>query len=96
MGVLTGKDRLELRPDVAAEALGFDRGQHNRHVEDSRRLGEGDGAVDDRLPVEVRGSEQHLGLMIDERHNTVVRCEESFFSCASRGRYFETWISFRF
>lgn len=30
--------------------------------------------------VEVRGSEQHLGLMVDERHDTVVRCEESFFS----------------
>ena len=79
-GLLTRKDRLELRPHVAAEGLGFDGGQHNRHVEDPRRLCQGDRAVDDRLTIEIRGSEEHLRLVIDERDDAIVGREQSFFA----------------
>ena len=79
-GLLIGKDRFELRPHVPAEALRLDGSQHNRHFEDARCLTKGDGVVDDGLPVEIRSSEQHLGLMVDERHDTVIRCQESFFA----------------
>src|SRR4029077_9503754 len=78
--LLAWKNGFELRPHIAAVGLGFHRRQDNRNVENPSRLGEGYRVVDDRLPVEIRSCEQHLRLMVDERHYAVVGSEQTFFA----------------
>ena len=50
----------------------------NRHVEDPCRLCQGNCAVDDGLPIEIRDSEEHLWLVIDERNDAIVGRQQTF------------------
>src|SRR5580698_657366 len=54
-------------------------------MEDAGRLCKRDYAVNDGLPVEVRNSEQHLRLVINECDCAVVGSQQSFFAalCAT-------------
>src|SRR5580658_1026605 len=54
-------------------------------IEDAGRLCERDYAVNNGLPVEVRNSEQHLRLVINECDCAVVGSQQSFFAalCAT-------------
>ena len=74
--LLARKDRSNLWPEVSAERFRFDCRQHDGHVEYTGRLGERDRVVDDRLAIEVAGPEQHLRLMVDQRHDAIVGSQE--------------------
>ena len=74
------KNSFELRPHIAAEGLGFHSGQDNRNVENPSRLAESYRVVDDRLAVEIRGSEQHLRLMVDECDRAIVGSKQTFLA----------------
>src|ERR1700693_1125889 len=78
--LLTREYSPELRPHLAAKGIRFDRGEHHRHIKHSGSFPNSDGIVNDRLPVEIRCSKQHLRLMVDERDNTVIRREKSLLA----------------
>jgi len=82
--LLPRKDRLNLRPHVAAECLGFDRGQDDWHVKYARRFGKGKIVIDDRLAVKVGDAEKHLRLKVDNCDDTVIGREQSFFLSLGR------------
>src|SRR5437016_1174307 len=79
-GFLAGKDRPELRPHVSAERLRFDSREYNRQFEYSCGLSERDHAIDNPLAVGIADSEQHLWLMVDQRHNAIGRSQNSLFT----------------
>jgi len=79
-GFLPRKDGSNLWPEVSAERFRFHRRQNDRHVEHAGGLGEGDRVVDDRLAIEVAGPEQHLRLMVDQRHDAIVGSQESLLT----------------
>src|SRR5258705_4074770 len=70
----------ELRPHVPAKSFCFDCGEHHRHIKHAGRFRKSNGIVNDCLSVEIRCSKEHLWLMINERHNTVIRCKKSFLA----------------
>src|SRR5882672_3359036 len=63
----------QLRPHISAEGLRLDRGQNYGHIEYPCGLSECHGVVDDSLAVEIACSKQHLALMVDQRHDAIVR-----------------------
>jgi hypothetical protein len=65
------------KPYVAAERLRLNRGQNHRHIEHPCGFFECHSVVDDSLAVEIACSKQHLTLMIDQRHDAIVRSQES-------------------
>ena len=73
MGVLVGVDGLELRPHVPTIAFRFDSGEHYGSLKYSGGFRQCHDIVNDSLTIEVADSEQHLWLMIDQRHNAIVR-----------------------
>src|SRR5215470_6295015 len=75
-GFLARKHRAELRPDVSAERFRFDSREHNRQSEHSRGFAQCYGIVDNRLTIEVAYPEEHLWLMIDQRHDAIVGGQE--------------------
>jgi hypothetical protein len=75
MGFLTRENRPELGPHISAERLRFDSREYNRQFEHPRSLSECDHAVDNRLAIDVAYPEKHLWLMVDKRHNAIVRCQ---------------------
>src|SRR5439155_18755944 len=77
---LLRKHRADLWPLIPTEALRFDRCEHDRHIEHPGGLCEGDGVVDDRLAIEIRDTEHHLGLVIDECDDAIVRSQQAFFA----------------
>ena len=74
------EDGLELRPDIPAKAFRFDGGEHDRNVEYSGAFRECHDVVNDSLTVKVAGSEQHLWLMVDQRHNAILRSQQPLFA----------------
>src|SRR6266478_8706136 len=78
--LLTREYSSELRPHLAAKGIRFDRGEHHRYVKHSRSFRKSRGVVNDRLAVEIRCSKEHLWLMVDERHNTVIGREKSLLA----------------
>ena len=72
---LLRKHRADLWPLIPTEALRFDRCEDDRHIEHPGGLCEGDGVVDDRLAIEIRDTEDHLGLVIDECDDAIVRSQ---------------------
>src|SRR3984957_4172421 len=70
----------ELRPHVAAKSFRFDCGEHHRHIKHSGSFRKSDGIVNDCLSVEVRCSKEHLWLMVNKRHNTVIRRKKSLLA----------------
>src|SRR4029077_1681453 len=79
-GFLAGIHRSELRPHISAERLRFDSREYNRQFEYSCGLSERDHAIDNPLAVGIADSEQHLWLMVDQRHNAIVGSEQPFFT----------------
>src|ERR1700722_5135556 len=77
---MPGKDSSNLRPQVATEGLRFDRRQYNWNIKYSGGLGKRHSVVDDSLAIEIACSKQHLALMVDQRHDAIVRRQESFFT----------------
>src|SRR6266699_884066 len=74
--LLAGKYRAELRPHVPAKRFRLDGREDYRHIEHPRGFSECHCVVDNGLPIEVADAKQHLWLMVDQRHNAVVRCQE--------------------
>ena len=66
----------QLRPHIPAEGLRLDRGQNYGHIEYPCGFSECHGVVDDSLAVEIACSKQHLALMVDQRHDAIVRSQE--------------------
>ncbi len=66
------KDRLDLRPHIAAEALGFHRAEDHGNLEYLCGFRKRDVVVDDRLAVKISDAKEHLGLEIDNCDDTVV------------------------
>ena len=57
-----------------------DRRENHGDVKDSSGFRESNRIADNRLPIKVRGSEQHLGLMINKCNDTVIGCKQAFFT----------------
>ena len=74
-GRLFRKHRADLRPQIPTEALRLDRCEDDRHIEHPGGLSKGDGVVDDRLAIDTRDTEHHLGLVIDECDDAIVRSQ---------------------
>src|SRR6202030_3535896 len=75
-GLLSREQGALLRPHVPAEGLGLLCCQDHRYIEHSCGFPERHGAVDDSLAVEIACSKQHLALMVDQRHDAIVRSQE--------------------
>ena len=80
MGVWSGKMAWSCGPDIPAKAFRFDGGKHNGNVEYSDGFRESHDVVNDSLTVKVAGSEQHLWLMVDQRHNAILRSQQPLFA----------------
>ena len=80
MGVDVGELRLELRPDIAAESFRLDRAEDRGQAEHFGRLCETHDVVDEGLTIDAGDSEQHLWLVIDKRHDTIVWREQPLFT----------------
>jgi hypothetical protein len=65
-------------------------------MEDAGRLCKRDYAVNDGLPVEVRNSEQHLRLVINECNCAVVGSQQSFFAALCATVILRQGVSFPF
>src|SRR6266852_6458986 len=76
-GFLSREYGSQLRPHIPAEGFGLDRGQNYGHIEYPCGLSECHGVVDDSLAVEIACSKQHLALMVDQRHDAIVRSQEA-------------------
>src|SRR6266403_1671686 len=72
-GFLPWKYGSQLRPHIPAEGLRLDRCQNHRYIEHPCSFSECHGVVDDSLAVEIACSKQHLALMVDQRHDAIVR-----------------------
>ena len=72
-----GEHVQQLRPNIAAEALRFDRGEHRRHAELLGDAGEEPDVVDEPGPVDVRHAKEHLRLVVNEDDGAVFRCIEA-------------------
>src|SRR6266446_5051013 len=72
-GFLSREYGSQLRPHIPAEGLRLDGGQNYGHIEYPCGLSECHGVVDDSLAVEIACSKQHLALMVDQRHDAIVR-----------------------
>src|SRR6266850_210613 len=79
-GFLSREYGSQLRPRVPAEGLRLDRCQNHRYIEHSCGFPERHGVVDDSLAVEIACSKQHLALMVDQRHDAIVRSQESLLT----------------
>src|SRR5260370_675152 len=79
-GFLPREYGSQLRPHIPAEGLGLDRGQNHRYIEHPCGFSECHGVVDDSLAVEIACSKQHLALMVDQRHDAIVRSQESLLA----------------
>src|SRR6266853_2030667 len=79
-GFLPREYGSQLRPHIPAEGLRLDRGQNYGHIEYPCGLSECHGVVDDSLAVEIACSKQHLALMVDQRHDAIVRSQESLLT----------------
>src|SRR6266568_3805 len=79
-GFLRWKYGSQLRPHVPAEGLRLDRCQNHRYVEHPCSFSECHGVVYDSLAVEIACSKQHLALMVDQRHDAIVRSQESLLT----------------
>jgi len=73
-------DRLDLRPHVAAEGLGLDRGQDHRHFERPGCFTQNEIVVDDRLAIEIADAEQHLRLQVDDGDHAVIGCQQTLLA----------------
>src|SRR6266478_2838047 len=72
-GFLSREYSSQLRPHIPAEGLRFDGCQNHRYIEHSCSFSECHGVVDDSLAIEIACSKQHLALMVDQRHDAIVR-----------------------
>src|ERR1700745_2285196 len=79
-GFLPREYGSQLRPHVPAEGLCLDRRQNHRYIEHPCGLSKCHGIVDDSLAVEIACSKQHLALMVDQRHDAIVRSQESLLT----------------
>ncbi|MNY58283.1 hypothetical protein D3C86_1946050 [compost metagenome] len=74
--MLAGEHTEQLRPQVAAEALGFHAGEDGRDVEDLRALGQGHGVVLQLLAVDGLHAEGHLRVVVDQDQGGVGRVQQ--------------------
>jgi hypothetical protein len=65
---------------LTAKGFRFDRGEHHGHIKHLGSFGKSNGVVDDCLAIEIRCPKEHLGLMVNERHYTVIGREESLLA----------------
>src|SRR6266853_3106351 len=79
-GFLSREYGSQLRPHIPAEGLGLDRCQNHGHIEHPCGFSECHGVVDDSLAVEIACPKQHLALMVDQRHDAIVRSQESLLT----------------
>src|SRR5882757_8525007 len=79
-GLVSREYGAQLRPHIPAEGLRLDRCQNHRYIEHSCGFPERHGVVDDSLAVEIARSKQHLALMVDQRHDAIVRSQESLLT----------------
>src|ERR1700675_1549038 len=70
----------QLRPHISAEGLRLDCGQNHRYIEHPCSFSECHGVVDDSLAVEIACSKQHLALIVDQRHDAIVRSQKSLLT----------------
>jgi hypothetical protein len=73
---LLWEDSLDLRPEISAETLRFNRAEDDGHVENPSGFCEGHVVVDDRLAVEIRNAKEHLRFEIDQCNHAVVRGQQ--------------------
>src|SRR6266436_4838871 len=79
-GFLPREYGSQLRPHVPAKGLRLDRCQNHRYIEHPCGFSECHGVVYDSLAVKIACSEQHLALMVDQRHDAIVRSQESLLT----------------
>src|SRR5713226_2884243 len=79
-GFLPREYGSQLRPHIPAEGLRLDRCQNYRYIEHPCGFSECHGVVYDSLAVKIACSEQHLALMVDQRHDAIVRSQESLLT----------------
>src|SRR6266436_6230254 len=79
-GFLPREYGSQLRPHISAKGLRLDRCQNHGHIENPCGLSECHGVVDNSLTVEIACSKQHLALMVDQRHDAIVRSQESLLT----------------
>src|SRR5882724_13586916 len=79
-GFLPREYGSQLRPHISAEGLRLDRGQNHRYIEHPCGFSECHSVVDDSLAIEIACSKQHLALMVDQRHDAIVRGQESLLT----------------
>src|SRR6266404_1534721 len=77
---LVWKDCLYLGPNIPTETFRLPRREHDRDVENLSGLRECHRVVNDRLPIEVADTEQHLRLVVNQSNHAVVRRQESFLA----------------
>src|SRR5579862_690740 len=70
----------QLRPHIPAKGFRLDCGQNHRHIEHPCGFSECHGVVNDSLAVEIARSKQHLALMVDQRHDAIVRSQDSLLT----------------
>src|SRR5713101_1348854 len=79
-GFLSREYGAQLGPHVPAEGLRLDRRQNHGYIEHPCGFPERHGVVDDSLAVKIACSKQHLALMVDQRHDAIVRSQESLLT----------------
>src|SRR6202795_1061680 len=79
-GFLPREYGSQLRPHIPAEGLRLDCGQNHRYIEHPCSFSECHGVVDDSLAVEIACSKQHLALIVDQRHDAIVRSQKSLLT----------------
>src|SRR6266481_4193865 len=79
-GFLPREYGSQLRPHIPAEGLRLNCCQNYRYIEHPCGFSQCHGVVDDSLAVEIACSKQHLALMVDQRHDAIVRSQESLLT----------------
>src|SRR5215472_17814512 len=79
-GLLIWEDGVNLRPEMSTEGVSLNCRQHDRYAEHPCSLCKCHSVVYDSLTIKVAGSKQHLGLMINQSHDTIVGSEQTFFA----------------
>src|SRR5215472_13467232 len=79
-GLLIWENGANLRPKMSTEGLSLNCRQHDRYAKHPCSLCKCHSVVYDSLTIKVAGSKQHLGLMINQSHDTIVGSEQTFFA----------------
>src|SRR5258705_5330182 len=78
--LLLWKDSFYLGPNIPTEAFRLHCREHDRDVEYPGGLRQCHCVVNDRLPIEVADSEQHLRLVVNQSNHAVVRGKQAFLT----------------